>query len=205
MRILALILSILCVNAFAAEEIKGTKEDFNNWKIKAELGDAKAQYYVGCYYGSNLIASPNNAEALKWFHKSAKQGYAEALFSIGVTFEGGILGVEKNEKEAAKWYYESLLQGNETAGFMLGKLYEEGRGVPMDFVEAYAYYNICVASSDKTIRVLGENQRDYFLAKEISLERISIMGQRRSTEIQKEIDARKADKEKSWLTRLFGK
>ena len=49
------------------------------YRNDAEEGDAEAQYMLGCCYqfGDGVIR--NKVEAAKWFRKSAKQGYAQAL------------------------------------------------------------------------------------------------------------------------------
>ena len=51
-------------------------------KQKASKGDAKAQFQVGETY-NNENSQQIRAEALHWFEKSGKQGFAEALFAEG--------------------------------------------------------------------------------------------------------------------------
>jgi hypothetical protein len=74
-------------------------------------------------------------------------------------------------------------QGNAKAQFNLGYCYDNGEGVLKDTVEAYACYNL----AGITLQVAREN-RDT-LAKEMTTEQINT-GQKRSKELQAEIEAR---------------
>ena len=48
-------------------------------------------------------------EAAKWYEKAAKQGFAEAQFSLGAMYYNGY-GVEQSYEEAAKWYEKAAEQ-----------------------------------------------------------------------------------------------
>jgi hypothetical protein len=185
MRLLTLILSIFCISTFASEEIKGTKEDFDKWKYRAEIGDSEAQYNLASYYGSNIVVPVDYTEAVKWYRKAAEQGHANASFSLAVSYADGI-GQEKNETEAAKWYWKSLMCGNVFAAFQLGELFEKGKGVPKNYVEAYALYNICASSNSENGRLLSVSKRDE-LEHNMTKDQIAD-GQKRSLEIKKEIE-----------------
>jgi TPR repeat protein len=45
----------------------------------------------------------DSAEALKWFRKSADQGYASAQYALGCIYANGD-GVTIDPVEAAKWF-----------------------------------------------------------------------------------------------------
>jgi len=99
MRILALILSLVCLSAFA----EVTPEEFKKTKELADQGDAVAQYYLGyCYRWGNGVSN-DNAEAVKWFRKSAEQGYRPAQIQLVKCFMHGE-GVLENYEEADKWW-----------------------------------------------------------------------------------------------------
>jgi hypothetical protein len=53
-------------------------EHFEEFLRLAEQGDAKAQYNLGVMYRKGHGVPQNDAEAVKWYRKSAKQGDAEA-------------------------------------------------------------------------------------------------------------------------------
>ena len=50
-------------------------------------------------------------EAVKWWTKSAEQGYAEAQFYLGLCYYEG-KGAAKDYKEAVKWYTRSAQTGD---------------------------------------------------------------------------------------------
>ena len=67
-------LSILIPVALSAQ----TSEDIKQYKLLAEQGDYMAQYNLGaCYYNGHGVPQ-SYSEAIKWFRKAARQGYAVA-------------------------------------------------------------------------------------------------------------------------------
>jgi len=99
------------------------------------------------------------------------------------------IGVVKNPVEAVKWYRKAAEQGNVDAQLNLGICYYRGEGVLRDHVEAYAYYNIAGITTE-----LGRSKLN-FLEQEISPIQVEA-GQKRSKELQKEIEANIAAKKK---------
>jgi hypothetical protein len=45
-------------------------------RVRAEQGDAKAQYSLGAAYALGEGVAKDSAEAVKWYRKAADQGYA---------------------------------------------------------------------------------------------------------------------------------
>ena len=185
MRIFTLILSLVCLSAFA--EI--TPEQFKKTKELAEKGDAGAQFDLGeCYYYGDGVLK-GRVEAAKWWRKAAEQGHEQAQGHLGACYYDGE-GVLKDPVEAVKWYKKSAEQGNDGAQFSLGICYAEGEGVMKDLIEAYAYYNLSGITWE-----LGRRREK--LEKEMTPSQIEA-GQKRSLELQAKIDSRKASKEKKW-------
>ena len=60
---------------------------------------------------------------LKWFRKSAEQGYVHAQNNLGVMYEKG-RGVTQDKTEAIKWYCKAAEQGDEKAKESLLRLGE---------------------------------------------------------------------------------
>jgi hypothetical protein len=142
MRLLTIILSLLCLSAFA----EVTPGEFAKTKELAEKGEAISQFNLGrIYYNGD--------------------------------------GVSKDLVEAAKWWRKAAELGNAMAQYNLGCCYDSGEGVLKDSVEAYAYYNL----AGITLQVARKN-RD-ILAKEMTPEQLNA-GQKRSKELQAEIEAR---------------
>ena len=46
--------------------------------VKAERGNASAQYSLGLFYFEGLGVAQDYQEAVRWYLKAAEQGYAEA-------------------------------------------------------------------------------------------------------------------------------
>lgn len=92
MRLIVLLLLAASVTGcveFAFDKARLTNEIYERqkWKQLAKEGDAEAQYKVGTLYCCGERPHYDNAEALKWFCKAAKQGQRDALFAIGYMYE----------------------------------------------------------------------------------------------------------------------
>ena len=123
-------------------------ERFKATKIKAEQGDAEAQYFLGWMYYKGQGVPQNYEEAAKWTRKAAEQGRAWAQYN---------LGVPQDYVEAAKWYRKAAEQGDAEAQHNLGVMYYNGEGVPQDFIESYAWVLLAKADGDKeSLRELRE-------------------------------------------------
>jgi len=73
-------------------------------KFNAEsLGNATAQYNMGCAYLFGTGVDIDYKEAMKWFIKSARQEHAGALNNLGYMYENG-LGIKKDFFEAINFY-----------------------------------------------------------------------------------------------------
>jgi hypothetical protein len=75
----------------------------------AEKGHKKAQYRLARCYDKGHGVEENNAEAFKWYSKSAGQGYAKAEYQVARAYLKG-KGVEADEKKA-KSYLKKAVSG----------------------------------------------------------------------------------------------
>ena len=143
MKLIKLVFGLGVALAYVVQIVQAEKIDTNTvyfaeLKTKAEQGNAASQYELGyAYYRGKLGLN----EALKWFCKSADQGYAKAQGMLGFCYENG-QGVETNFIEAIKWYRKAGDQGNEKAQCHLAYCYAYGNGVASDGVEAYKWWFI---------------------------------------------------------------
>ena len=115
MRLLAVILSLLSINAFASDYL------FESTRI-AKLKEAADRGDVG---------------ALK---EAADRGDVDALDKIGDYYFLKV--IPKDPVEAFKWYQKAANLGLAISQFQVGFCYSNGEGVLKDPVEAYAYYNL---------------------------------------------------------------
>ena len=116
------------------------KEAVKWYRLAAEQGDAKAQYYLGMMYGDGRGVPRDEKKAIKWLLKAAEQRSVGAQRLLGAIFYYG-WGVQ-DYTEAAKWYKKAAEQGDRDAQNILGAMYERGKGIPKDFVEAYKWFSI---------------------------------------------------------------
>jgi len=162
----------------AKDEVEAVK-----WYRKAaEQGYAMAQSKLGFMYDNGLGVAKDEVEAGKWFRKAAEEGFADAQFNLGVMYDKG-QGVAKDEVEAVKWYRKAAEQGIAMAQINLGVRYANGTGVAKDQVEAYAWFNLAAIKDES-----GKKNRK-ILEETLSREEIAA-GQRRTRELQKEIEAK---------------
>ena len=109
---------------------------------------------VGISWGADFnkgvaaAQSGDFATALREWTPLAKQGDADAQFSLGVMYEKGE-GVAKDNKAAVKWYTLAAEQGLADAQFNLGVMYANGTGVIKDNVYAHLWWNIAASSGDE--------------------------------------------------------
>ena len=75
---------------------------------------------------------------IEQLRQEAEQGDNEAQFGLGALYHYQ----KGNYQEAAKWYRLAANQGHAGAQLSLGLLYYDGRGVPKDYVKAWAWINL---------------------------------------------------------------
>jgi uncharacterized protein len=107
----------------------------------AASGDAGAQHRLGLLYAHGKNVHQNNTKALEWIQKSVDQGYADAQFTFGLLYLGGLLGVKEDSVAANRWFRLAADQGHAAAQFNLGYSYFFGRGVPQDRTAAAFWYS----------------------------------------------------------------
>jgi hypothetical protein len=106
----------------------------------AENGVPEAQFMLGVgYQNGSAGLTKDDAEAMKWFQKAAKQGNPTAMNAIGHLYEDG-KGAPQNLPEAISWYQRAAEKGDEWAQVRVGRAYTKGEGVGLDKVEAVKWY-----------------------------------------------------------------
>ena len=100
---------------------------------------AAASSWADYQEGLSAYMRGDYARALVAFLPLARQGHAEAQYTLGYMYASG-LGAPKREAAAAQWYRRAARQGHVKAQVNLGALYQEGRGVERDYAEALLWY-----------------------------------------------------------------
>ena len=111
--LLATLLSISCVSAFAAEAPQSN----------VDPAFAKAQ---------ELIQAKNYTAAFQELDRLGKAGNAQALYNLGYLTQSG-QGTAKNDAKALKYYQDSSAKGYPVASYVLAQSYAVGQlGLPKD-------------------------------------------------------------------------
>ncbi|HEX9079525.1 MAG TPA: tetratricopeptide repeat protein [Desulfuromonadaceae bacterium] len=86
---------------------------FDEYRIRAERGEARAQLRAGwmCYYGEGVRRDASRAMA--WYRKAAEQGDVTAMFNLAYGYEHGE-GVAQDLAESRRWYGMVAGQRNAT-------------------------------------------------------------------------------------------
>ena len=127
---------------------KEFKEIFTSIQDAAEGGCLGTMQCLGYMHNEGHGVSPSDKDALKWWTKGAKKGYAHSQYSLGGMYEDGS-GVKKSDTEAARWYLLSAKQGNQKAMHSLGIFYVFGRGgLPQDYKKALEMFRLQAEAGD---------------------------------------------------------
>ena len=111
----------------------------------ARLGNADAQFELGCMYHDGYGVRQDYLEAAKWYRGAAEQGHAGGQFNLGLMHWLGV-GAPQDYAEAVTWFRHAADQGDEKAQFALGLSYFHGQGVPQDLVAAYMWFDLAARS-----------------------------------------------------------
>ena len=87
---------------------------YQEFRLHAEQGDAKAQFNLGVMYDNGWGIPENDVEAVKWFRKAAEQGNISAQSNLGIMHVLGI-GVSKDYVKAHMWFSLAKSEGHEGA------------------------------------------------------------------------------------------
>jgi len=138
--VLAILLSSAASSAeHAFEEDYVWQEVYNERLVRAQSGDASAQYSIATMYEKGTGVKKSLTKAFRWFSKAAKQGNNKAAYKVGAYFLYG-KGIRKNYDEAYKWIRISADTGNVRAYYTLGYIYEKGQGVDRDLGQSLIWY-----------------------------------------------------------------
>jgi len=99
---------------------KATPEEMETLRIRAEGGNAEAQFILYACYGDGKGVPKDNEESKRWLRKAAEQGNTDAQCVLGRLYCEGVLGVPKDEEEGKRWLRKAADRGHADAQFFLG-------------------------------------------------------------------------------------
>ncbi len=134
----------------------------------AQQGQPTAQFELARHYQNGQGVEPNDVEAVRWLREAARQGDADAQYELGNAYADG-RGVAPDMVNAYACYVLAGANGNSASDEALrrltphmtsaqiaqvrstvGEMYLEGRGTPVDYIGAYAWFRLAesAGSSD---------------------------------------------------------
>jgi TPR repeat protein len=137
----------------------GIAEDYiTSKRIKAERGDAAAQFTLGLSYEHGYFGFPKDlTQAFDWFTKSANQGDPDACYELAQMYLQG-KGLAKNEVLGVEWLRKAHDYG--PASLLMSDLYTMGIGVPQDQSEALRWLRLSAGQGYTEAQFkLGERYR----------------------------------------------
>ena len=134
---------------FLYQSGRGAPEDaqkaFKHYLLSAEQGYSHAEFEVASCYALGYGVDRDDRLAVEYLTRSAEHGSKVGRVKLASLYLEGEL-VMKNYSEARGLLEAAAYQGSADAQGMLGEMYENGRGVEVDLVNAYAWYSLCYKS-----------------------------------------------------------
>ncbi len=126
--------------ASAKPDYASVNQEFENYQIRAQEGDANAQYQLGSIYttGRNGIEK-DYEKAHFWYLKAAESGHAFAMYYLAWMYKRG-QGVKEDPEKAFYWFENAAEKGNVYAISNVGHCYQKGYFVKRDYVKAAEWY-----------------------------------------------------------------
>jgi TPR repeat protein len=116
-------------------------------RVRAESGDAEAQFSLGFSFANQGSVAPDYAQAAHWYLKAADQNHALAQFNLGIMFSVG-QGVTRDENQSDVWMRRAAQGGDAGAQHNLGSrcrraCFDEGAGNLRETrLEAYKWFSL---------------------------------------------------------------
>jgi TPR repeat protein len=106
----------------------------------ALAGDAGAAHTLGSVFEMGSVAPKDEARALDWYERAAKQGYTPGQIGLGLLRQRGIEGRTADPAEAASWFRRAAEAGDAVGQYHLADAYARGSGVEKDQAQALRWF-----------------------------------------------------------------
>ncbi len=120
-------------------------------RLAAAKGDPSAEFEVGARLAEGKGTDQSFKEAVKWYTRSANQGFAQAQYRLGTLYERG-LGVKSDPGRARVWYSRAAEQGNVKAMHNLAVLSAGSKSGSPDYSAAAHWFG------EAAVRGLADSQ-----------------------------------------------
>jgi hypothetical protein len=155
---------------------------------RAKAGDPKWQLALGNAYFEGKLQLKDDIEAIKWITLASDAGHVPAHVRLGYLYDH-TPGTLQNEQLAFKFYLKAAMAGDAESQNVIGRRFYEAKGVPRDYVAAYAWFNLSAANSG----YLASSMRDDVVGKLMLPSKID-EAQKLSRKLNDEIEANLAKK-----------
>lgn len=125
---------LMCATTMSADEVG----EFQTLRSRAENGDSVAQAELAFRYRDGKGVAKNDAESMKWAHRAADAGNADALDFVGFTYLRG--AVVKRNPAVAFGYFKAAANDSAQAAFNLGQCYFGAQGTEQDIPKALEWW-----------------------------------------------------------------
>ncbi|XP_020656897.3 protein sel-1 homolog 2 isoform X3 [Pogona vitticeps] len=129
------------------ERSENLSSEFLDWNIHqyykflAERGDTLIQLYLGqLHLMGRKGLEKDHTKAFYYFLKAANAGNADGMAFLGKMYLEGSAAVTQSNITALKYFIMAADKGNSIGLWGLGLLYFHGRGVPLNYTEAFKYF-----------------------------------------------------------------
>ena len=126
--------SLTCAATLTADETG----EFQTLRNRAEGGDATAQAALAVRYRDGKAVEKDDAEAMKWAHRAADAGHADAMDFVGFAYLRG--AVVKRSPAIAFAYFKAAAPQSAQAAFNLGQCYFGAQGTEQDCAKALEWW-----------------------------------------------------------------
>lgn len=113
------------------------------------------------YYDDGIFK--NYSSSIKWYEKSAKQGFSTAMVKLGDIYYRGT-GVDKDYKKAINYFLTALKTGyfdpEGHVNLNLGIMYQNGEGSKIDNSQAFKYCSEAYKKNSSLSWVIGSLYQD---------------------------------------------
>lgn len=120
----------------------------------AEHGAADAAYNIGVMYSKGDGVIKNEAKAVEWYRRAAELCNGSYCNYVGSLYFNGTM-VRQDEAEAAKWFKRAVALGWKEGMLNLALCYL-GRGLPTNYLWAYAYTNLAGLDSNPNTTLIAK-------------------------------------------------
>lgn len=109
------------------------------YELRKVSNDAKAQYLLAIMYQNGDGVKQSDSEALKWYTKSAQQGYYKAQYNLAYSYRFGE-GAKKDFNKAFKWFLKAAEQGHDLSQYYVARMYYSGEGVKNNLIKSREWH-----------------------------------------------------------------